>query len=243
MDEKVGKNETLFPGGFIPPNYGSHVRDFRTHESNIDDLYNEKISNFIKIGFETLNNSLVECALILSSEDYANSFIKEREDKKREEEAKRKEEEADKKKKKEDAEKILKVYTEKLKNKIDSMDISDDEKARIFQLLISNEPIQIDTSIISDFSQIVKKSFCDALKEVKPEVSEMIVGDSINFNPMILALIVSPEVTLPPLTFMALTSDNNGKSAVDPMLFMMMMNKDTDHSKLTPFLFMTKRPI
>lgn len=51
---------------------------------------NENILNSIRLGFESLSNSLVECALILSSEDYAKSFIKEREDKKKEEETKKK---------------------------------------------------------------------------------------------------------------------------------------------------------
>lgn len=77
MDEK---NESTFPGGFIPPNCGSHVKhDFGSCGRNLEDLYREKISNSIKIGFESLSNSLVECALILSSEDYAKSLVEERE--------------------------------------------------------------------------------------------------------------------------------------------------------------------
>ena len=65
------------------PNFRSHVK----HTSNLEDLYREKISNSIKIGFESLSNSLIECALILSSEEYAKSLIKEREAKKKEEES------------------------------------------------------------------------------------------------------------------------------------------------------------
>lgn len=90
----------------------------------------KKISNSIRIGFETLGNSLVECALILSSEDYAKSLVKEREAKKKEkEEAKKKEDEEKKKKMKEESEKILGLYKEKLKDQIYPMDISDDEKS------------------------------------------------------------------------------------------------------------------
>ena len=61
------------------PNFGSREK----HASKIEDL--EKISNSIKIGFESLSNSLLECALILSSEEYAKSLVKEREAKKKEE--------------------------------------------------------------------------------------------------------------------------------------------------------------
>ena len=90
MDEKETKNETLIPEGITPPNCGSHAKcDFescgRKFKTHLDDLYREKISNSIRIGFDTLSNSLVECALILSSEDYANSLVKEREAKKKEE--------------------------------------------------------------------------------------------------------------------------------------------------------------
>ena len=70
---------------------------------------NENISNSIKIGFKTLSNSLVECALILSSEDYAKSVIKERE-------AKKKKEKETNKTLKEDSEKILNLFKEKLKD-------------------------------------------------------------------------------------------------------------------------------
>ena len=69
---------------------------------------NENISNSIKIGFETLSNSLVECALILSSEDYAKSVIKERE-------AKKKKENETNKTLKEDSEKNPKYFQRKVK--------------------------------------------------------------------------------------------------------------------------------
>lgn len=35
---------------------------------------NENISNSIRLGFESISNSLVECALILSSEEYMLSL-------------------------------------------------------------------------------------------------------------------------------------------------------------------------
>ena len=71
-------NKTTSDNGL--PNCGSHVK----HETHLEDLYREKISNSIRLGFESLSNSLVECALILSSEEYAKSLLKEREDKKKE---------------------------------------------------------------------------------------------------------------------------------------------------------------
>ena len=143
---------------------------------------NENISNSIRLGFESLSNSLVECALILSSEDYAKSFIKEREDKKKEEETKKKEENEKKKSVKENSEKFLNIYKEKLKNQLQSINISDDEKSELIRLLTTNEVnpkpnknIDIRNSDISikDTSQIAKKAFCDTLKEVKPEFGKM----------------------------------------------------------------------
>ena len=114
---------------------------------------NENISNSIRLGFESLSNSLVECALILSSEEYAKSLIKEREDKKKEEETKKKEEETKKKEEetkkkkenekkksvKENSEKFLNIYKEKLKNQLQSINISDDEKSELIRLLTTNE--------------------------------------------------------------------------------------------------------
>ena len=192
---------------------------------------NENISNSIKIGFETLSNSLVECALILSSEDYAKSFIKEREDKKKEEETKKKEENEKKKSVKENSEKFLNIYKEKLKNQLQSINISDDEKSELIRLLTTNEvnPAESNKNIdirnsdisIKDTSQIAKKAFCDTLKEVKPEFRKMFIGDSINFDPMMLSMVI-PEIKLPELTYMLLLLNNKNKFSFDPMMFMLM---------------------
>lgn len=205
---------------FRLPNCGSHVK----HESHLNDLYREKISNSIKIGFETLGNSLVECALILSSEDYAKSLVKEREAKKEKEEAKKKEAEEKNKKLKEESEKILDLYKEKLKDQIYSMDISDDKKAEIFHTLIADEPYgvmtlqSIENSIACNVSQLVKKAFCDAIKEAKPELRKLITNETMNIDPMMLAMVM-PSVKIPPLSFMALTS-NDGEGVTNPMALM-----------------------
>lgn len=191
---------------------------------------NENISNSIRLGFESLSNSLVECALILSSEDYAKSVIKERETKKKEEETKKKEENEKKKSVKENSEKFLNIYKEKLKNQLQSINISDDEKSELIRLLTTNEVnpkpnknIDIRNSDISikDTSQIAKKAFCDTLKEVKPEFGKMFVGDSINFDPMMLSMVI-PEIKLPELTYMLLLLNNKNKFSFDPTMFMMM---------------------
>ena len=206
------------------PNFGSHVK----HTSKIEDL--EKISNSIKIGFESLSNSLVECALILSSEDYAKSVIKEREAKKKEEETKKKNENEKKKSVKENSEKFLNIYKEKLKNQLQSINISDDEKSELIRLLTTNEinpesnkniDIRNGDISIKDTSQIVKKAFCDTLKEVKPEFGEMFIGDSINFDPMMLSMII-PEIELPQITYMLLLLNDKNKLSFDPTMFMLM---------------------
>lgn len=198
---------------------------------------NENISNSIRLGFESLSNSLVECALILSSEEYAKSLIKEREDKKKEKETKKKEENEKKKSVKENSEKFLNIYKEKLKNQLQSINISDDEKSELIRLLTTNEVnpkpnknIDIRNSDISisikDTSQIAKKAFCDTLKEVKPEFGKMFIGDLISFDPMMLSMII-PEIELPQLTYMLLLLDNlllnnKNKFSFDPTMFMLM---------------------
>ena len=191
---------------------------------------NENISNSIRLGFESLSNSLVECALILSSEDYAKSVIKERETKKEEKETKKKEENEKKKSVKENSEKFLNIYKEKLKNQLQSINISDDEKSELIRLLTTNEVnpkpnknIDIRNSDISikDTSQIAKKAFCDTLKEVKPEFGKMFIGDLINFDPMMLSMII-PEIELPQLTYMLLLLNNKNKFSFDPTMFMLM---------------------
>lgn len=197
---------------------------------------NENISNSIKIGFETLSNSLIECALILSSEDYAKSLVKEREAKKKEE-SEKKEEKETKKSVKENSEKFLNIYKEKLKNQLQSINISDDEKSELIRLLTTNEVnpkpnknIDIRNSdipiSIKDTSQIVKKAFCDTLKEVKPEFGKMFICDLINFDPMMLSMII-PEIELPQLTYtLLLLNDlllnNKNKFSFDPTMFMLM---------------------
>lgn len=191
---------------------------------------NENISNSIRLGFESLSNSLVECALILSSEDYAKSVIKERETKKEEKETKKKEENEKKKSVKEKSEKFLNIYKEKLKDQLQSINISDDEKSELIRLLTTNEvnpksnkniDIRNGDISIKDTSQIVKKAFCDTLKEVKPEFGKMFIGDSINFDPMMLSMII-PEIELPQLTYMLLLLNNKNKFSFDPTMFMLM---------------------
>lgn len=221
MDKNI-KNSSEFE----LPNFGSHVK----HTSNLDDLYKEKISNSIRIGFESLSDSLVECALILSSEDYAKSVIKERETKKEEKETKKKEENKKKKSVKENSEKFLNIYKEKLKNQLQSINISDDEKSELIRLLTTNEvnpesnkniDIRNSDFSIKDTSQIAKKAFCDTLKEVKPEFGKMIVDDSINFDPMMLSMII-PEIELPQITYMLLLLNDKNKLSFDPTMFMLM---------------------
>ena len=137
--------------------------------------------------------------MILSSEEYAKSFVKEREAKKREEEAKKKEENEKKKSVKEKSEKFLNIYKEKLKNQLQSINISDDEKSELLRMLTTNEVntsksnknIDIRNTDISikDISSIVKKALCDTLKEVKPpEFGKTFIADSINFDPMMYML-------------------------------------------------------
>ena len=187
---------------------------------------NENISNSIKIGFETLSNSLIECALILSSENYAKSLVKEREAKKKEEESEKKEEKETNKTLKEESEKILNLFKEKLKDQIYSTNLSDDKKSKIFNSLISDNLFKsrtirsIENSIGYSVSKIVKKAFYDAIKEVKPELEKMI-DDEMNFDPMMLAMIV-PGVTLPPLLFMSLDDNCRSKSPIpDPLIALM----------------------
>ena len=207
-------------------NFGSHAK----HTSNLEDLYREKISNSIRIGFESLSDSLVECALILSSEEYAKSLVKEREAKKKEEEIKKKEENEKNKSVKENSEKFLNIYKEKLKDQLQSINISNDEKSELIRLLTTNEvnpesnkniDIRNSDFSIKDTSQIAKKAFCDTLKEVKPEFGKMIVGDSINFDPMMLSMII-PEIELPQITYMLLLLNDKNKLSFDPTMYMLM---------------------
>lgn len=242
MDEKETKIETSIPEGITPPNCGSHVRGGSgSCGKHLDDLYREKISNSIRIGFETLSNSLVECALILSSEDYAKSLVKERKDKKEKEEAKKKEEEEKKKKMKEESEKILSLYKEKLKDQIYSTNLSDNEKAEIFHTLITNEPYgamtlqSIENSIASNVSKFVKTAFCSAIKEVKPEFGSL--DETSNFDPMMLAMIV-PNAIIPPISLIALTSSDGKSAPADPMMFMMMNGMNGNASNILPLLMM-----
>lgn len=223
MGEKEMKNGIPIPEGIVPPNCGNHVRgDFGSCGRNLDDLYREKISNSIKIGFESLSNSLVECALILSSEEYAKSLVKEREDKKIEEakkmeEAKKKDEER-MKKLKEDSGKILDLYKEKLKDKIYSMNVSDDKKSEIFNALIANSPSEENLLKYTgrEIMQCVKKAFCDAVKEVRPELG-ILINESMILDPMTLALI-GPGIKIPPITFLNLTlSDKLGDTSDSAM--------------------------
>ena len=185
---------------------------------------NENISNSIKIGFETLSNSLVECALILSSEDYAKSVIKERE-------AKKKKEKETNKTLKEDSEKILNIFKEKLKDQIYSTNLPDDKKSEIFNSLISDNLIKsrtlqsIENSIGYSISKIVKKAFCDAIIEVKPELGKMI-NDEMNFDPIMLTMIV-PYVTIPPLLFMSLDDNCRPESPIPDPLMIALMNKSS----------------
>lgn len=243
MDEKETKIETSIPEGITPPNCGSHVRGSSgSCGKHFDDLYREKISNSIRIGFENLSNSLVECALILSSKDYADSLVKKREAKKEKEEAKKKEEEEKKQKMKEESEKILSLYKEKLKDQIYSTNLSDDEKAEIFHTLIADTPYgamslhSIENSIACNVSQFVKKAFCSAIKEVKPE---FVLDETMNFDYMMLSMIV-PSAKIPPITLLALTSNDGKIAPADPMMFMMMNGMNGNASNILP-LFMMKQ--
>jgi hypothetical protein len=216
MDETERKNKTN------TPNCGSHTKHCDSCKS--DDI--EKISNAIKSGFESIGNSLVEFALILSSDDYAKSLIKERDDKRKEkEEAKRKEEE-NKKRMKEESNKILDVFKQKIKDQIFSLEnISDDEKNELFNLFITNKPaFNSIKSIksIDDISLNVRKAFSDAIKEVKPEIGLMF-DDQVKIDPMMISLIL-PGAKIPPILFMKLVSDNNGTNPMTAMQFIGMMN-------------------
>ena len=209
MDEKERKNKTS------TPDCGSHTRHI-CDSCRSDDI--EKISKSIKSGFESLGNSLIECSLILSSEEYAKSLVKEREDKKIEEakkmeEAKKKDKER-MKKLKEDSGKILDLYKEKLKDKIFSMNISDDKKSEIFNALIANSPSEENLLKYTgrEIMQCVKKAFCDAVKEVRPELG-ILINESMILDPMTLALI-GPGIKIPPITFLNLTlSDKFGDTS------------------------------
>ena len=237
MDENNKNTPDFGIPNFGLPNCGSHVK----HESHLDDLYREKISNSIRIGFETLSNSLTECALILSSEDYAKSLVRERENAKKEKEETKKKDEENKKKMKEESEKILDLYKEKLKDQIYSLNLPDNEKSEIFHSLTTNElngarTLQsIENSIACNVSQIVKKAFCSAIKEVKPELG-MMFNDQMNFDPMMLSMCL-PYAKIPPISFIALAS-SDGKTAPDPMSFMMMNGMNGDTSNILPFLMM-----
>lgn len=215
--------------GFNLPNCGSHVKR--------DDSI-EKISKSIRLGFESLSNSLVECALILSSEDYAKSLVKEWEAKKKEKEETKKKDEEKKKKMKENSVKVIDLFKQKLKDQIFSIEnISDDEKNKIFNLFITNRPtFDSMTSIksISGLSINVKKAFSDAIKELKPEFAALF-NEQVNFDPMLLSMSL-PYVEIPPLSFMALTL-GDGKTLPDPMTFMMMNGTNGDMNFL-PFLMM-----
>jgi hypothetical protein len=252
MDEKEEKNET--------PNCGSHVKPEFPHQqmcgrglgmpcgsTHLDEIYREKISESIKNGFETLSNSLVECALILSSEEYANSLVKEREEKKRlEEEKKRKEEEA-RKERKVKSEKMFESFKINLKDEIDSMDISKEEKAKAYETLISENPIDSSKLIVSkEVTTMVKKAFFKAIEEVNPELGSMLNNvnpdpTSFKLDPMMITMIM-PDVMLPPVVFATLMKDDSkekldmnpmmmslligGKvSNIDPMLTMLMAHK------------------
>lgn len=70
---------------------------------------------------------------------------------------------------KENSEKFLNIYKEKLKNQLQSINISDDEKSELIRLLTTNEvnPAESNKNIdirnsdisIKDTSQIAKKHF------------------------------------------------------------------------------------
>lgn len=98
------------------------------------------------------------------------------------------------------------------------------KKAEIFQSLIADELFgtktlqSIKNSTACSVSQLVKKAFCDAIKEAKPVLGNLIINESMNLDPMMLAMII-PSVKIPPLTFMALTSDD-GVGVANPMALM-----------------------
>lgn len=225
MDEKEKTVET--------PNCGSHTRHI-CDSCKTDDI--EKISNSIKSGFESLGNSLVEFALILSSDEYAKSLVKERDDKRKEkEEAKRKEEE-NKKRLQEESNRVLDLFKQKIKDQIFSLEnISDDEKKEIFNLFTTNKPAfdsMKSIKSIGDQSLNVKKAFSDAIKEVKPEIGMMFDGQ-VKFDPMMLSMIL-PGAKIPPVAFINLVS-NDKDAATDPMMamqFMGMMNPNDPFSCL-----------
>ena len=135
---------------------------------------------------------------------------------------------------KENSEKFINIYKEKLKNQLQSINASDDEKSELIRLLTTNEvnpksnknfDIRNADISIKDTSQIAKKAFCDTLKEVKPEFGKMFIDDSINFDPMMLSMVI-PEIELPRITYMLLLLNEKNKiSSIDPMMFMLMNNK------------------
>lgn len=232
-DKKVEESNVL------PPNCGSHVHHCDSCIS--EDL--EMISNSIETGLKSIGKSLIECALILSSEDYANSLVKEKAAKKkikearREEEAKREAERAQKAK--EESEKITELFNEKLKNQIFSLEnISDEKKNELFNLFTSMIPpqgaLQSIKDSISNPTKIVKKAFFDSVKEVKPNIERMFPDGIKCIDGMILTL-MAPGVNLAPISFMCLMSkDDNGPSAVpDPLMMEAMKNTD-----MLPFLMM-----
>ena len=117
-----------------------------------------------------------------------------------------------------------------MKNQLQSINISDDEKSELIRLLTTNEinpesnkniDIRNSDFSIKDTSQIAKKAFCDTLKEVKPEFGKMVVSDSINFDPMMLSMII-PEIELPQITYMLLLLNDKNKLSFDPAMYMLM---------------------
>ncbi len=233
-DEKVDNTNVL------PPNCGSHVH--HPCDSCISDGM-EMISDSIKTGLKSIGKSLIECVLILSSEDYANSLIKEREAKKKIKEA-RKEEEAKReaenlKKRKEESEKITELFKEKLKNQIFSLEnISDEKKNELFNLFTSMTPpqgaLQSIKDSISNPTKIVKKAFFESIKEIKPNIERMFPGGILHVDGMMLAMI-APGVDLAPISFMCLMSKNDDGPSAAPDPLMMEALRNTD---MLPYLLM-----
>lgn len=233
MDEKETKNKTSIPEGIIPPNCGSHTRGgFGSCERNLDDLYREKISDSIRNGFDSLSKSFVECALILSSEDYANSLIEERKEKKRkeEEEKKRKEEENQKR-----TDEFLKIFKLQLRNEVSTLSLSDEEKESVVRALLSNKFNKADykPEFMNLDPNIVRKAFMNSMKILDPNSPLQFFDTSKNLPPfelMTLTMILN-GITLPPLTCFYITDNNTeinkGKDksefgGVDPMAMMLM---------------------
>ena len=149
----------------------------------------------------------------------------------KEREAKKKKEKETNKTLKEDSEKILNIFKEKLKDQIYSTNLPDDKKSEIFNSLISDNLIKsrtlqsIENSIGYSISKIVKKAFCDAIIEVKPELGKMI-NDEMNFDPIMSTMIV-PYVTIPPLLFMSLDDNCRPESPIPDPLMIALMNKSS----------------